>query len=138
MTGLFEDWRKKTADIKKTTTLIDATTGKPIESEVMVKAGVKVNYWISNTNVSNVNDKFVNQVVGRALLPPKLSIDTTMWLEIDGVKHYVVGVDDIAGFSDVLSISWRRAVDVETTSTTQSTVTYNNENVTYNGEAVYA
>lgn len=108
MTGLFADWRTKTADIKKAETTVDSDTGQPIESEVTVKSGVKINYWTDRSNVSNVNDKFVNQVVGRALLPPKLSIDTTMWLEIDGVKHYVVGVDDIAGFNDVLSISWRR------------------------------
>jgi len=137
MTSVFEDWRTKTADIKRKSVLIDSTTGQPVESEVTVKSGVKINYWTDRTNVSNVNDKFVNQVVGRALLPPKLSIDTTMWLEIDGVKHYIVGVDDVAGFSDVLSISWRRQHS-SSSDVTGSTVTFSNTNVTYNGELVYA
>lgn len=108
MTEYFTNWATKTADIKQLQTTVDSSTGQPIESETTVASGVKINYWTDSTNVSNVNDKFVNQVVGRALLPPALSIDTTMWLEIDGVKHYVVGVDDVAGFGDVLSISWRR------------------------------
>lgn len=103
----FKDWHTKTADIKKLVTTQDAS-GVPIESEETVAAGVSIAYWTNTSRETSTNDKFVDQALGSALLPPTTEVDTTMWLEIGGVKHYIVGVDDVAGMGDMLVVDWRR------------------------------
>lgn len=109
MIGAFADWRTKTADIKQTTTTVDPETGQPTEGESVVASDVAINYWTDRSRVTSTNDQFVDQVLGSAILPATLTIDTTMWLEIGGVKHYIIGVDDVAGMGDVLVVKWRRA-----------------------------
>jgi hypothetical protein len=108
MFGVFADWRKKTVDIKQATTTTNATTGVVTEGETVVASGVGINYWTGTSQVTSQIDKFVDQAVGSALLPPSITVDTTMFMEIDGVKHYITGVDDIAGFGDIVVVSWRR------------------------------
>jgi hypothetical protein len=107
MFDLFRDWQTKTADIKKLVVTQDAS-GVPVESETLVASAVSINYWTNTSRETNQNDKFVDQALGTALLPPELVVDTTMWFEIGDVKHYIVGVDDVAGMGDVLVVSWRR------------------------------
>lgn len=108
MFDLFADWRTKTADIYRATTTQDAA-GRPVDGEELVASGVEINYWTDSSRVTNQNDQFVDQALGSALLPPELAVDTTMWMEIDGVIHHIIGVDDVAGFGDVLVVRWRRA-----------------------------
>ena len=108
MLGAFADWMRKTADIKRNVITTNPETGRPEETEETVESGVQIGYWTDSSRETNTNDKFVDQALGSALLPPSLTVDTTMWLEIDGDKHFVVGVDNVAGFDEVLVVSWRR------------------------------
>jgi len=105
---MFADWRTKIAIIKSKTTSVNPNTGIPEETEATV-ATVDINYWTDNSNESNVNDKFVNQAVGRAILPPGIIVKTTMLMEIDGVDHYITGVDDVAGLGEITVVKWRRS-----------------------------
>jgi hypothetical protein len=107
MMGAFADWRTKTATIKRLTTTQDAA-GRPVSGETTVAADVAINYWTDSSRVTSQSDRFVDQALGSAILPAELSVDTTMWMEIDGVKHHIIGVDDVAGFGEVLLVSWRR------------------------------
>lgn len=108
MIEAFADWQTKTATIKSKTTTVDSA-GVPQETEAVVKASVKVNYWTNVSRETNVNDKFVDQATGTVLLPPSITVDTTMWMEIDGVKHYIIGVDPVAGMGEFTVVAWRRA-----------------------------
>lgn len=83
-------------------------SGRPVESEETVADNLTIQFWTDSSNVSNQNDQFVNQATGWAVLPPTLGINTTMWLEVDGKKHYIVGVDEVAGFGELLVVNWRR------------------------------
>ena len=105
----FRDWQTKTVDIKKLVVTQDAA-GVPVESEETVASSVAINYWTDTSRETNQNNKFIDQALGSALLPPTLTVDTTMWFEADGVKHYIVGVDDVGAMGDVLVVSWRREV----------------------------
>ena len=107
MITAFANWRTKTATLKRNTVTVDSS-GVPQETEQTVASGLRVNFWTDQSVESNVNDKFVDQATGRVILPHAVAVDTTMWLEIDGEKHYVTGVDDVGGFGDVLVVSWRR------------------------------
>ena len=107
MFTMFSDWRTKTAIIKSKTTAVNSS-GIPENTETVI-ATTEINYWTDNSNESNVNDKFVNQAVGRAILPPGIIVKTTMLMEIDGVDHYITGVDDVAGLGEITVVKWRRS-----------------------------
>lgn len=107
MISAFQDWTTKSITLKKATTTVDAA-GVPVHAEETVASGLRVNYWTDVSRETNVNDKFVDQATGSVLLPPKIAVDTTMWFEIGGVKHYVVGVDNVAGMGEFTHVSWRR------------------------------
>ena len=104
---MFADWRTKIAIIKSKTTAVNSS-GIPENTETVI-ATTEINYWTDNSNESNVNDKFVNQAVGRAILPPGIIVKTTMLMEIDGVDHYITGVDDVAGLGEITVVKWRRS-----------------------------
>ncbi|MDA3939819.1 MAG: hypothetical protein PF693_10980 [Spirochaetia bacterium] len=107
MLEFFTDWQKKTANIKELiTTKNDA--GQTVESETVIASGITINWWIDNSNETNINDKFVDQVKGSALISPEYTLNTKQWMEIDSVKYYIIGVDDVAGFGEVTLVKWRR------------------------------
>ena len=107
MFTMFSDWRTKTAIIKSKTTAVNSS-GIPENTETVI-ATTEINYWTDNSNESNVNDKFVDQAVGRGILPPGIIVNTTMLMEIDGVDHYITGVDDVAGLGEITVVKWRRS-----------------------------
>lgn len=108
MREYFEDWRTKTVDIKQNTSGVDPVTGVPTETPTTVSENVEVNFWTDSATVSNQNDKFVGQTVGRAILPETLTITDTMWMEESGVKYFITGTNNVAGLGEVLVVSWRR------------------------------
>ncbi len=103
----FTDWAKKTATIKELTTSLNAS-GQVIESETTIVEDLVINWWTDVSNETNVNDKFVDQATGRALIPPEYSMNTKMWMEIDSEKYYIIGVDNVAGFGEFTTVDWRR------------------------------
>ena len=105
----FGDWMKKTADIKQLVTT-KGSDGRPAESETVIATGVEVAYWTDVSRETNQNSKFVDQALGTVLLDPSVydNITTEMWLEIDDKKHYVIGVDNVAEFGELLVVKWRR------------------------------
>lgn len=103
----FADWRRKTATLKRNVLTRDAA-GRPVETEETVAGPVEINYWTDTSRETNQNDRFVDSALGTAILPASLTVDTTMWMDIGGVKHYVVGVDNVAAFDEILIVSWRR------------------------------
>ena len=105
----FQDWQKFTASFYQLTETKDAN-GRVVKGETLLGTET-VAKWKDNVQETNVNDKFVGQESGRLALPPvSYTIDTTCHFKIDGVKYMVVGVDNIAGFGEVLIISYRRDV----------------------------
>jgi hypothetical protein len=104
----FSDWRTKTITIKQLTTTVNSS-GVPIEGESTVVADLKVNYWTDVSRETSTNDKFVDQAIGTILVPTSYTLDTTMWFETDGEKHYITGVDNVAALDKILVVSWRRA-----------------------------
>lgn len=107
MIAEFADWQTKTITIKELTTTVDGD-GVPQEGESVVASDLKVNYWTDVTRETNQNDRFVDQALGTILLDPGVSVSTAMWFELDGVKHYITGVDDVAGMGEFTVVSWRR------------------------------
>jgi len=99
--------RTREADLKRTVLSRDAA-GRPQETEELVARRVKLEYWTDTSRQTNQNDKFIDQAIGSAVLSNKHDIDTTMVLEIDGVKHYIIGVDEFAGYGTKQLVSWRR------------------------------
>lgn len=108
MLAEFSDWRTKTITVKQLTTTVDAA-GVPTEGESVVVENLAVNYWTEISRETNANDRFVDQATGKILTPTQYSLDTTMWFEVDGAKHYITGVDNVAGFDEFLVVSWSRA-----------------------------
>jgi len=103
----FSDWRKKTVDIKKLEITVDSE-GRQTETESTVESDVDVNFWTGSSQETNVNDKFVNQATGQAILPPDITVTTKMWMEDSEGKYYITGVDDVAEFGELTLVSWRR------------------------------
>lgn len=95
------------ADLKRSILTRD-DAGRPVQTEELVERRVKVDYWTDTSRVTDQNDKFVDQALGSAIVSNKLEVDTTMWLDIDGAKHYVTGVNDFAGRGTKQLLSWRR------------------------------
>ena len=106
----FEDWQTKTVDIKQYVTTVDSQ-GRPIQSEDVIGSNIQINYWITRALVTNENDKYVGQTLGKALMPFDFDIKAKMFFVADNKVHYITGVDNVAGLGEVLEVSWRREND---------------------------
>lgn len=107
MTEAFLDWKKKTVTFYRKTTTVDAN-GVPSDTAVVIASGVKIGFWVDRAIESNLNDRFVGEAIGRAMLGQDMGLTTEDWFEIDGVKHFITGVNDVGGFGEVIIVSWRR------------------------------
>lgn len=110
MLEYFEDWQKKTVTFQGPVTTVDSS-GIPVTTFGNLQENVAVNWWIDTSQVTNKNDKFVNDVVGKILVnPDTLTIDlsTAQQFTDSTYTYYITGYDDIANFEDVCVISWRR------------------------------
>jgi len=107
MLAEFADWKTKTITIKQLTTTVDGA-GVPVSGETVVVADLRVNYWTDVSAESNINDRFVDQATGSILLPSQYTVDTSMWFEADGVKHFITGVNNVAAMDRIVVVSWRR------------------------------
>ena len=81
----FEDWQTKTVDIKQYVTTVDAQ-GRPIQSEEVIGSNIQINYWITRALVTNENDKYVGQTLGKALMPFDFDIKAKMFFVIESMS----------------------------------------------------
>ncbi len=114
MLDYFADWMKDTATFEELSTTTNSA-GQPIESWSAVTDGANIDValWTDSSRETNVNDRFVDQATGTALIDPgdiPFTPDTTMRMDIDGVYYYVEGVDNVAGFNEMFVLKWRREI----------------------------
>ena len=84
--------------------------GEPVKSWVKVQDSL-VGIWASNSNETNLNDKFINQFVGMIVADPNelTFIPTNKHRAIiDSVIYYIEGPDDIAFQNEVYLLKYRR------------------------------
>lgn len=109
----FSDWMVTATFKEPTTTTNDE--GQPSDSWSTVTDGsdIDVALWTDSSRETNVNDRFVDQTTGTALVDPgdiSFTPDTRMRMEIDGVDYYIEGVDNVAEFGEMIVLKWRREI----------------------------
>lgn len=113
--GFFEDfsdgWTTTAAFYKRTSAGVDDDTGIPTPETDTLLGTVSVGFWTSNSQETNVNDKFVNQKIGEMVVNKSeltFTIDTESFAVINGENYYIEGTDNIGLQGEVLLLTWRK------------------------------
>jgi hypothetical protein len=98
-------------------TISKNSAGQPIAgTDTTLQTGVEVHFWIDTSAETNVNDKFVDNIVGSVLVRVSdlTFVPTTkMIFKLDSKTYYIEGVDNIGNEDDFYEIMWRQNLGVD-------------------------
>lgn len=108
----FIDWQKKENVLvyRKTHTVDSAQ--RPVENTSVLTTLDKIAIWVTSSQVSDANDKFEGERVGKIMTEaPNVTIDTDCYFLVDNKEYWVAGIDDTAFFGEIYIYNFKATVD---------------------------